>query len=88
MDFHDLGYVLCENPNPPTMENGTLGKLEPRENFVGIRDFKLSFGAKYYEFIGEYILVGNKFKYWIYKELMPMAKKLKMSIVKLLRRKK
>ena len=68
--------------------DGTLGKLEPRENFVGIRDFKLSFGAKYYEFIGEYILVGNKFKYWIYKELMPMAKKLKMSIVKLLRRKK
>ena len=88
MDFHDLGYVLCDNPNPPTMENGTLGKLEPRENFVGIRDFKLSFGAKYYEFIGEYILVGNGFKYWIYKELMPMAKKIKMSIVKLLRRKK
>ena len=88
MDFHDLGYVLCDNPNPPTMENGTLGKLEPRENFVGIRDFKLSFGAKYYEFIGEYILVGNGFKYWIYKELMPMAKKIKMSIIKLLRRKK
>ncbi|MBQ6752889.1 MAG: UDP-N-acetylmuramoyl-L-alanyl-D-glutamate--2,6-diaminopimelate ligase [Clostridia bacterium] len=88
MDFHDLGYVLCENPNPPTMENGTLGRMEPRENFKGIRDFKLSFGARYYEFIGEYILVGNRFKYWIYKEFMPKAKKLKMRLVKLLRKAK
>lgn len=85
MDFHDLGYVLCENPNPRTMENGTLGECKPRENFVGIMDFKLSFGAKYYEFIGEYILVGNKFKYWIYKEFMPKVKKLKMKLVKLIR---
>lgn len=85
MDFHDLGYVLCENPNPPTKENGTLGDLGPRENFVGIRDFKLSFGAKYYEFVGEYILVGNKFRYWIYKEFMPKVKKLKMKLVKLIR---
>ena len=86
MDFHDLGYVLCENPEPPTMENGTLGPMKARKNFEGIRDFKLSFGAKYYEFIGEYILVGNKFRYWIYKEFMPKAKKLKMKFVRLLRK--
>ena len=62
-----------------------MGDLGPRENFVGIRDFKLSFGAKYYEFVGEYILVGNKFRYWIYKEFMPKVKKLKMKLVKLIR---
>ncbi|MBO4445869.1 MAG: UDP-N-acetylmuramoyl-L-alanyl-D-glutamate--2,6-diaminopimelate ligase [Clostridia bacterium] len=88
MDFHDLGYVLCENPNPPTNGNGTLGPMEARENFKGIKDFKLSFGAKYYEFIGEYILVGNRFRYWIYKEFMPKAKKIKMRLVRLLRRAK
>ncbi|NLL63401.1 MAG: aminoacyltransferase [Ruminococcaceae bacterium] len=85
MDFHDLGYVLSDNPNPPLSKNGTLGKIEPRENFVGISDFKMSFGAKYYEFIGEYILIGNAFRYWLYKELMPIAKKIKMKLVRLFR---
>ncbi len=72
MDFHDLGYVLVKNPE--ILENGTLGVMEPVENFVGICDFKKSFGAKYYEFVGEYVLVENKTRYWMYKELMPKAK--------------
>ncbi len=86
MDFHDLGYVLCDNPEPPTTSDGTLGELKPRENFIGINDFKMSFGASYCEFIGEYILIGNRLRYWIYKELMPGAKKAKMKMVRLLRK--
>ncbi len=80
MDFHDLGYVLCDNPKEPG-PGGVLGKCEPRENFVGISSFKQSFGAKYTEYIGEYVLKGSKFRYWIYKNLMPFAKHVKMKTI-------
>ena len=53
---------------------------------MGISKFKLSFGAHYTEYIGEYILVGNAFRYWLYKELMPKAKKAKMTAVRLLKK--
>lgn len=86
MNFHDLGYVLCQNPTK-LQADGTLPKLVPRENFEGICSFKLSFGAKFTQYIGEYILIGSPFRYWIYKELMPTAKHLKMKLVRLLRRK-
>lgn len=80
MDFHDLGYVLCDNPE--TMEpDGTIGPLKPRENFKGICSFKLSFTAQYTEYIGEYMLIGNSFRYWIYKHLMPAAKAVKMKTI-------
>ena len=85
MDFHDLGYVLCYNPET-LQADGTLTKLVPRENFEGICSFKLSFGAHYTQYIGEYILVGNQFRYWLYKELMPTAKHLKMKLVRLLKK--
>ena len=84
MDFHDLGYVLVKNPE--VLSDGTLGELVPRDNFIGICDFKKSFGAKYYEFIGEYILVGDPLRYWMYKEFMPKAKKMKMNFIKTIRR--
>jgi len=83
-NIHDLGYVLVKTPE--ITEQGTLGKLEPTDNFVGICDFKKSFGSDYFEFIGEYILVGNRFKYFLYSKLMPKAKKLKMKFVKIIRK--
>ncbi len=84
MDYHDLGYVLVNSPE--TMEeDGSLGALTPNEDFVGISKFKLSFGARYTEYIGEYILVGDSFRYWLYKELMPKAKKTKMTLVRLIK---
>ena len=86
MDFHDLGYVLCTNPETPEPD-GSLGKLTPRENFEGICSFKLSFSAAYTEYIGEYILVGDKARYWVYKNLMPAAKYVKNRMVFLLKRK-
>ncbi len=81
---HDLGYVIVKTPD--LQPDGTLGKLEAQDNFVGIYDFKKSFGSDYHEFIGEYILVGNKAKYYSYTKLMPKAKKAKIKVVKLLRR--
>lgn len=83
-DIHDLGYVLVKNPK--ITQDGTLGALEPSENFVGINEFKKSFGSDYHEFIGEYILVGNRFKFFLYSKLMPKAKKVKMKLVKVIRK--
>lgn len=70
--YHDLGYVLV-NDAPPD-EDGTLGKCEPRPDFVGIEAFKRSFGADNLEFIGEYALVANRVKYFSYTHLIGIAK--------------
>ncbi len=82
-DVHDLGYVFVETPD--LNDDGTLGALVPTENFKGIYDFKKSFSANYHEFIGEYILVGSKLKYYAYAQLMPTAKKAKIKLIKKLR---
>lgn len=81
---HDLGYVIVKTPE--LAEDGTLGELIPQDNFKGIYDFKKSFSADYHEFLGEYILVGNKAKYYSYAKLMPTAKKAKIKAIKLLRK--
>ncbi|MBQ8503331.1 MAG: peptidoglycan bridge formation glycyltransferase FemA/FemB family protein [Clostridia bacterium] len=83
-DIHDLGYVIVKTPE--LNEDGTLGSLVPQDNFKGIYDFKKSFSADYHEFIGEYVLVGNKMKYYSYAKLMPTAKKAKIKAATLLRR--
>ncbi|MGN1419387.1 MAG: peptidoglycan bridge formation glycyltransferase FemA/FemB family protein, partial [Acutalibacteraceae bacterium] len=82
-DIHDLGYVIVKTPQMNS--DGTLGELVPADNFKGIYDFKKSFSADYHEFIGEYVLVGNKMKYYAYSKLMPKAKKAKIAIIKKLR---
>ena len=69
---HDLGYVLLK-PTAPTAD-GTLGACVPREDFEGINAFKKSFGGVYTEFIGEYVLVGNKARYFAYEKLFPVGK--------------
>ncbi len=78
--IHDLGYVIVKTPGLEA--DGTLGELIPADNFKGIYDFKKSFSADYYEFIGEYVIVGNKMKYYAYSKLMPKAKKMKISLIK------
>ena len=83
-DIHDLGYVIVHSPK--LNEDGSLGTLVPVDNFKGIYDFKKSFSADYHEFIGEYVLVGNKLKYYAYAQLMPKAKKAKIKAIKALRR--
>ena len=81
--LHDLGYIKVKEPglNP----DGTLGKMEAQPNFEGIFSFKKSFGSNYHEFIGEYILVGNRLKYYAYSQLMPKAKDAKIALLKKLR---
>lgn len=82
-DIHDLGYVIVQSP--ALQADGSLGALEPADNFKGIYDFKKSFSADYHEFIGEYVLVGNRLKYYAYASLMPKAKKAKINLIKRLR---
>lgn len=81
--IHDLGYVIVKTPAPD--DDGTLGELVPADNFKGIYDFKKSFSADYHEFVGEYVLVGNKLKYYAYSKLMPTAKKVKINLIRKLR---
>ncbi len=82
--IHDLGYVLVDNPE--INADGTLGEMKPKENFIGINEFKMSFGAKYYEFIGEYICVNNKMKFFLYRKLMPKAKDVIRKITKIIKK--
>ena len=82
-DVHDLGYVIVQSP--ALQSDGSLGALEPTDNFKGIYDFKKSFSADYHEFIGEYVLIGNRLKYFAYASLMPKAKKAKINLIKHLR---
>ncbi len=72
-DVHDLGYVLLK----PTQAqaDGTLGPCLPREDFEGINAFKKSFGAKYTEYVGEYVLVADKLRYAAYQKLFGLGKK-------------
>lgn len=79
-DIHDLGYVIVKTPT--LCEDGSLGELVPQDNFKGIYDFKKSFSSDYHEFIGEYVIVGNKMKYYAYANLMPKAKKAKIALIK------
>ncbi len=85
-DYHDLGYVLVDNLNIPSDKKQPLGELTPKENFVGINSFKASLGADLYKFIGEYVLINNKLRYNMYDKLIPTVKKVKVSIMKILRR--
>lgn len=84
-DYHDLGYVLVDNLNIPSDKKQPLGELTPKENFVGINSFKASLGADLYQFVGEYVLINNKLRYDVYDKLVPMVKKVKVNIMKLLR---
>lgn len=83
-DIHDLGYVIVHSPKLEA--DGSLGELVPMDNFKGIYDFKKSFSADYHEFIGEYVIIGNKMKYFAYASLMPKAKKAKIKAIKMFRK--
>lgn len=82
--IHDLGYIKVKEPG--LTADGLLAPMEAQPNFEGIYSFKKSFGSQYHEFIGEYVLVGNKMKYFAYSQLMPKAKEAKIAALKMLRK--
>lgn len=52
--------------------------LKPEENnFKGLNEFRLGFGATGYEYAGDFELVTNKFFYFLYQTLSPILKKSK-----------
>ena len=83
-DFHDLGYVLLKNTPPDT--DGTLGECVPQDNFEGICAFKKSFGADYIEYIGEYVLVADKLKYFSYSHLIDPAREVQAVVNRIVRK--
>ncbi len=82
--FHDLGYVLLDKT--PVAEDGTLGKAKPNGEFEGILAFKKSFGSDEIEFVGEYIMVGNKLLFFSYTHLLDKAKHFIGLITRILRK--
>ena len=83
-DVHDLGYVLLKPT--PLSPDGTLGVCKPAENFEGICAFKKSFGADYTEYIGEYVLVADKLKYFAYEKLFDYGKIAQRMVNKVVKR--
>ncbi|MCH5197541.1 MAG: peptidoglycan bridge formation glycyltransferase FemA/FemB family protein [Oscillospiraceae bacterium] len=81
---HDLGYVLLKPTSADT--DGTLGECVPREDFEGINAFKKSFGANYTEYIGEYILVADKIRFFAYNKLFGYAKKAQHVVNKIVKK--
>lgn len=71
-ELHDLGYVLLDKT--PLAEDGTLGRAKPNSEFEGILSFKKSFGSDETEYVGEYIMVGNKLLFFSYTHLLHKAK--------------
>ena len=82
--FHDLGYVLLDKT--PVAEDGTLGRAKPNNEFEGILSFKKSFGSDEIEFVGEYIMVGNKLLFFSYTHLLDKAKHLIGLVTRIIRK--
>jgi lipid II:glycine glycyltransferase (peptidoglycan interpeptide bridge formation enzyme) len=62
-DVHDMGRLPVD-------------AKQEGHRYNGLFKFKSSFGSEYTEYIGEYTLVADKKRYFIYKKLLPAAKKL------------
>ena len=83
-DVHDLGYVLLKTVPPDA--DGTLGPCVPNEEFEGICAFKKSFSADYVEYIGEYVLVRDRAKYFSYAHVVDKVRETRASVRLLLRK--
>ena len=62
---------------------GGVSNMAIDENkYVGLDEFKLNFGAKMYEYIGDFELVTNKRNYNLYRNYVPLKKLIKSKLVK------
>ena len=85
-DIHDLGYVFVDEVEHPADPDAPLAEFKVREDFVGINDFKASFNSDLMEFIGEYALVNDGFKFKCYSDFVPKGRKIKIKIMRKLRK--
>ena len=70
-DAHEDGYKLIDF-------FGTMGRnnINKNENIMGIHSFKKRLGGEYIEFVGEFVLIGNKLLYTLYNTLVPIRRKI------------
>lgn len=85
-NIHDLGYVFVDEKEHHADLNEPLGEFKVRDDFVGINDFKASFNSDLMQFIGEYALVNNSFKFKCYSDFVPKGRKIKIKIMRKLRK--
>lgn len=80
---HLLIWKLIEKYSLEKLRRFNMGgiasfNLKPEENnFKGLNEFRLGFGATGYEYAGDFELVTNKFFYFLYQTLSPILKKSK-----------
>lgn len=67
--YHDLGRVPHSYVSPKSPEHG-------------LYQFKMSFCAKRYEYIGEYTLVSSRLCYFNYYRLMPLVRRYRMRVIR------
>jgi len=65
---------------------GVSGDLDEDNPLYGLYRFKKGFNGDFTEFIGEYDLVIDKFYYSLWQNIMPIAKKVRSAILKIVRR--
>ncbi len=72
---HEMGYKYYDH-------FGTIGDLNKDNPRYGLHIFKKAFGGNYIEFIGEFDLVINKPMYWLFKNMVPAYRKLRLNMSK------
>jgi peptidoglycan pentaglycine glycine transferase (the first glycine) len=56
--------------------NGITGDFNQKSTYYGLFEFKKSFNTKVVEYIGEFNLVVNRFRYSLYRKFKPFKKKI------------
>lgn len=73
--YQRLGY---ERLNLGGLSNMTVDS----NKYVGLNEFKLNFGAKIYEYAGDFELIAHKYNYNLYRNYVPLKNLIKSKIVK------
>ena len=50
--------------------------------YTGLDEFKLGFGAKMFEYVGDFELVTNRRNYNLYRNYVPLKKLIKSKLIK------
>lgn len=78
---HLLIWKLIEKYSKLGYRNFNLGGISNHElestKYKGLNEFKLNFGARSYEYAGDFEIITNNTKYFMYRQSLPIQKMLK-----------
>ena len=73
--YSKLGYKVLNL-------GGLSNNIVDHEKYVGLNEFKLNFGAKMYEYAGDFELITNKRNYNLYRNYVPLKNLIKSKLNK------